>query len=349
MASVAAPTVEQILNSQFGAFTHIWAEKTPEKYDAGMVKDIFKLMRIKHFRPKEVMVLEFSCYLEHYLLPFLTAEVSKEHVFSAMVLVNEKFRENVPAWESWQGHDAKFPDFFLRVLQFRTDPTVTNEEKVLWVQFLINCFQSLEQDFVRASCLKVTNVQSWFHLNAPHRASLMTTSDKLRKVWRTVSKRYAETKTPWMDMEKNFLAGLLEDFLEGYPPDAGYAAMVDPSLLLGPCDFSPHDEFCELLPDHQQLAPPSLGLLAGPNAEMESWQAGPFFDYGMPPTSPIHAVAAEVLGQEDCSERPGPEDAPLKVFVEEYACEVRQLDPLLPAKKRPLAWHGALTQISAAA
>ena len=42
----------------------------------------------------------------------------------------------------------------------------------------------------------------------------MTTSDKLRKVWRTVSKRYAETKTPWMDMEKNFLAGLLEDFLE---------------------------------------------------------------------------------------------------------------------------------------
>ena len=120
MASVAAPTVEQILNSQFGAFTHIWAEKTPEKYDAGMVKDIFKLMRIKHFRPKEVMVLEFSCYLEHYLLPFLTAEVSKEHVFSAMVLVNEKFRENVPAWESWQGHDAKFPDFFLRVLQFPT-------------------------------------------------------------------------------------------------------------------------------------------------------------------------------------------------------------------------------------
>lgn len=225
MALVAAPTVEQILNSELHAFAPVWATATPEKPQPDLVPQIYIMLRVKRFDPKKVMVLEFSCYLEHYLLPFLKADSPKEHVLSIVLLVNEKFRENVPAWEAFSTHAEKFPDFFLSVLKLRSDPDLTFLEKVQWLQFLINCFQSLEQDFVRASCLKVTNVQSWFHLNTPHRNSLLAKSDKLRKVWKAVAKRYATPKTDWMELEKNFLAGLLEDFLELLAtmgaPDAG--------------------------------------------------------------------------------------------------------------------------------
>jgi len=35
---------------------------------------------------------------------------------------------------------------------------------------------------------------------------------------------------------------------------------------------------------------------------------------------------------------PTPNDAPLKVYMASFECEVRQLDPRLPAKKRPPVW-----------
>lgn len=46
------------------------------------------------------MMLEFSQYLENYLWPnYVTGEASHEHLMSIVVMLNEKFRERVPAWE----------------------------------------------------------------------------------------------------------------------------------------------------------------------------------------------------------------------------------------------------------
>ena len=45
------------------------------------------------------MLLEISQYLENYLWPnFDAATASLEHIMSIILMVNEKFRENVPAW-----------------------------------------------------------------------------------------------------------------------------------------------------------------------------------------------------------------------------------------------------------
>ena len=44
-------------------------------------------------------MLEFSQYLENYLWPNYSAEATDAHVMSIVVMVNEKFRERVPAWE----------------------------------------------------------------------------------------------------------------------------------------------------------------------------------------------------------------------------------------------------------
>jgi len=48
---------------------------------------------------KRVMLLELSQYMELYLWPnFDAAKSSYEHIMSVLLLINEKFRENVPAW-----------------------------------------------------------------------------------------------------------------------------------------------------------------------------------------------------------------------------------------------------------
>ncbi len=48
---------------------------------------------------RRVMMLEISQYLENYLWPnFDAATASPQHVVSILLMINEKFRENVPAW-----------------------------------------------------------------------------------------------------------------------------------------------------------------------------------------------------------------------------------------------------------
>lgn len=49
------------------------------------------------------MMLEFSQYLENYLWPHYEAgQASHSHMMSIIVMINEKFRERVPAWQVCQ-------------------------------------------------------------------------------------------------------------------------------------------------------------------------------------------------------------------------------------------------------
>ncbi|CAI5484003.1 unnamed protein product [Closterium sp. Yama58-4] len=66
------------------------------------------------------MVLEVSQYLEKYLWPNFEPETaSVEHVMSIILMVNEKFRENVSAWDCFQSRADVFPAFFNRVLALK--------------------------------------------------------------------------------------------------------------------------------------------------------------------------------------------------------------------------------------
>lgn len=52
------------------------------------------------FSVRRIMMLEFSQYLENYLWPYYEAgKASNAHMMSIIVMINEKFRERVPAWQ----------------------------------------------------------------------------------------------------------------------------------------------------------------------------------------------------------------------------------------------------------
>lgn len=79
------------------------AKKPPPKFQASIVDDIYskELHGDKDEPPtlKRIMVLEISQFLENYLWPHFDAEsASPQHVMAIAVMINEKFRENVPAW-----------------------------------------------------------------------------------------------------------------------------------------------------------------------------------------------------------------------------------------------------------
>lgn len=52
---------------------------------------------------RKVMLLEISQFLENYLWPNFEADTATpQHVLSILLMINEKFRENVPAWACFE-------------------------------------------------------------------------------------------------------------------------------------------------------------------------------------------------------------------------------------------------------
>ena len=81
-------------------------------------------------------------------------------------MVNEKFRENVPAWTGFSAHMDKFPAFFSRVVELQSSERAwQTHERVTYILFFIHAFQSLEQEAVRKQALKLVSLPLWYSLS----------------------------------------------------------------------------------------------------------------------------------------------------------------------------------------
>jgi intron-binding protein aquarius len=115
-------------------------------------------------------MIDSSC---SYLWPNYNSKSNFQHIMSIIIMVNEKFRENVQAWgellfpfasssfqlpnnniDCFHTREDVFPEFFARVLALNTDHKMTIHEKVYYILFLVNCFQSFEDQMVRQQTIK---------------------------------------------------------------------------------------------------------------------------------------------------------------------------------------------------
>ncbi|XP_062863448.1 RNA helicase aquarius isoform X2 [Trichomycterus rosablanca] len=100
----AAPSVTQI-NAEYVTqlANKYWAPHVKNKlpFDSKVVEDVYQNEIVNSkFAIRKIMLLEFSQYLENYLWVNYSPEVSSNsYLMSICCIVNEKFRENVPAWE----------------------------------------------------------------------------------------------------------------------------------------------------------------------------------------------------------------------------------------------------------
>jgi len=211
---ILAPTVQEIIGDALTSLSlDYWASEASNRpYDPRIIEDIyFKELKPKQFELQRIMLLEVSHYLENYLWPNFDQKKSTfAHIMSLIIMINEKFREGVKAWDTFLGSSEKFPAFFERVLKLQTEK-LSPTEKCFFISFWINIFQSLEEPMVRKECSKLVSLQLWAELSPEKLESELKNSAKLRKLWQETQTKL--DNSPRGTLERKFLPSLIEEFL----------------------------------------------------------------------------------------------------------------------------------------
>ncbi|XP_010261266.1 PREDICTED: intron-binding protein aquarius [Nelumbo nucifera] len=210
-----------------------WAKTTDPSqrapFNPNLVKEIYETeLLVKGGRKpvslQRVMILEVSQYLENYLWPNFDPETATfEHVMSMILMINEKFRENIAAWTCFYDRKDVFKGFLERVLRLKEQGrSLSTAEKTNYLLFMINAFQSLEDEIVSETVLKLASLKSWHSLSLGRFQMELCnhTEERIKKWKRMITKEAKEAKerrepfNPSSMLEVKFLRSLIEEFLE---------------------------------------------------------------------------------------------------------------------------------------
>ena len=202
------PTVDDILQDHVTPIAQeYWAPGNPEPnaYDAALVQKLYN-EELSLGSPSRVAILEFSQYLENYLWKNYSKNATVEHVLSTVLMMNEKFRAvgSVSVWEVFHSKESEFVPFLRRVAALPSERELTVPERTAWVVFLINCFQTLEDQTVREFCLRLVNLPLWHHLKPSSRSRVLREYPELAAKWSVVNANADSHK-----VDADFIPGLV--------------------------------------------------------------------------------------------------------------------------------------------
>ncbi|XP_065882435.1 RNA helicase aquarius-like [Dysidea avara] len=202
-----------------------------------VVENVYKQhLWATRFSPAKTQALEFSQYLEHYLWPHFTPDqTSVAYIMSIAIMVNEKFRERIPAWQVFKTR----PDHFAAYFNLVMDAMISDEaqhvsaindggnysllEKSFLLLFFINCFNSLEEDLVREQVQRLCSLPMWICLLPSRREQELKANTKWKKYWTALEKRDSKADADAIkrsQKDRRFLCNLIDKFftiLEGIP------------------------------------------------------------------------------------------------------------------------------------
>lgn len=141
---------------------------------------------------RRVALLELSQYLENYLWPNFSGESSFDHIFSIVMLVNEKQKEGVAMWDCFQSRAEEFPAFFARVLALKDAKELQPYQRSAYLSFLLNAFRSLENEMVRGQVLKLVSLPLWHSLSRGRLQLELHEHAQLAKLWQKLAKKEAK-------------------------------------------------------------------------------------------------------------------------------------------------------------
>ncbi|XP_041668870.1 RNA helicase aquarius [Cheilinus undulatus] len=255
----AAPSVSQI-NAEYVTqlANKYWAPHAKNKlpFDPKVMEDIYDKEILKSkFAIRKIMLLEFSQYLENYLWVNYTPEVSSNaYLMSICCIVNEKFRENVPAWEVFKKEPSHFPFFFKCVMEAvlaGEDAGLTLKEQTVLLVFLDHCFNSLEVDLIREQVQQLISLPMWMCLLPSRLQHELKKVPKLQKFWNLIKKKFDKMDADAAEQakkERTFLSALIKKFL-------GVLTSIPPSgqVLMDKVHYC--ERFIELMIDLEALLP----------------------------------------------------------------------------------------------
>lgn len=228
---IAIPTVDQIARDAITQIAHrYWFDqdesKPLEPYDPKLIEDIYLNELLKtNFSLRRIMLLEFSQYLENYLWKnFHSEQATKAHLLSIVIMVNEKFRERVFAWDCFRTQNqSKFAEFFSSILHLCLEQSSKNEpcqlsyqEQSILVKFLDNCINSLEVEIIRLQIQKICGFPMWASVCENRREYEFKQFPKLKKYWKAIQKqdqKLSSTELEKTNFERFFFKNLINKFL----------------------------------------------------------------------------------------------------------------------------------------
>lgn len=197
------------------------------QYDAKVVEHVYQheLGGGQRDPPaRSLALLELSMYLEKYLWPFYKPKsMGPSYFMSIMLMVNEKAREGSPTWTCFHGRKDDFPSFLAEALSLPMSFKLTYIERITFLNFVSNAFQSLEDTMVCGEVLRLVGLPLW-HALSPGRLQLeLHEHPTLVKHWKSLLKREAKLQGEpkegqWLKLCQkhlgaNFLPVLLTEFL----------------------------------------------------------------------------------------------------------------------------------------
>ncbi|ORX52031.1 P-loop containing nucleoside triphosphate hydrolase protein [Hesseltinella vesiculosa] len=212
MQEMESDPIAVLANQHFGQTKKV-------KFDAKFVNDIIDShLAPSQYNPRQIMLLEYTQYLEKYLWPFFDpAKASFQHVLSICLMVNEKYRQRVSPWDTITDDAEKFDALFRHVLQSLTLSNSLDVQRALLL-FLIHSFQSFENASVRAECLKLVSIGIWKNLCCDNvRENLMGEYPTLRKLWNSANKKYEAADKDGkavMDQCQSWLSNAMTDVIQ---------------------------------------------------------------------------------------------------------------------------------------
>ncbi|KAL1114794.1 hypothetical protein AAG570_007618 [Ranatra chinensis] len=178
------------------------------------------------------MMLEFSQYLENYLWPnYETDKASYAHMMSIVVMINEKFRERVPAWNVMKQNPVHVMGFFRHVFKTCLNKTDNSfREKTALIMFLTHAFNSMEVDLIREQLKRLISLSMWVSLQLNRREQELRNHSRWRKFWGKVMKKDVKENLEQVDWERRFLHRLILNFMHHLAavPDTG---IIDPGYI----------------------------------------------------------------------------------------------------------------------
>ncbi|KAF0044147.1 hypothetical protein F2P81_003305 [Scophthalmus maximus] len=255
----AAPSVSQI-NAEYVTqlANKYWAPHVKNKlpFDPKVMEDVYEKEILKSkFAIRKIMLLEFSQYLENYLWVNYTPEVSSNaYLMSIGCIVNEKFRENVPAWEVFKKEPSHFPFFFKCVMEAvlaGEKAGLTLKEQTVLLVFLDHCFNSLEVDLIREQVQQLISLPMWMCILPSRLQHELKKVPKLQKFWNLIKKKFDNMDADAAEQaqkERTFLSALIKKFL-------GVLVSIPPSETVSMDKVHYCERFIELMIDLEALLP----------------------------------------------------------------------------------------------
>eukprot|EP01038_Epipyxis_sp_PR26KG_P005853 gene5853-8076_t len=191
------PSVSDLANDPIIKIANEYWKDESAKFEEDILQMLFEKELSRN--GSAIKILEISGYLENYLWHFFSPESSFEHVFSIIIMVNEKCKAGLVGFDILMEDTSKCTTFYesiADILLLRDVPSILLEP---YTFFITNSYRSLENPVMRVATLKYLSLPIWENLSKTRLDLELEKNKQLKKHWDQLRKIKAKSQSSNVD------------------------------------------------------------------------------------------------------------------------------------------------------